>query len=427
MVGNAGVLVPLVHEIITHKPGAFTVSTFSFAHTMATHGSMQGACLLTFYAVVIPVIKIALLILGEIGRLSIFPLRVSWARMSIFVVQAISKWASPDMFAYIIMCVLFRAVDSGPQPGFQPRIISDAVLDVGFTCYCTFCVFSTIASLAIKLPGVDSGTEAVSGELSGLPRNFLASMSIFAGFCFAGAIFFLSRGLFLPVMIVNTDLHHISSWPKSTDVPIATVESMLEKKLTIADCVCFLFSWTFERGELNSALALGMLAIFVVLFTVLDLFVLIVLLISCQFQMPRYKLVTPQTESKGKDAAASLGTLEVAHILKHLSMLDVAIMGIWLFTWCAAPYKDYGLSFSCGIGLLWLFFAEALHYITFYVVTSICQQSTQVMHEDPSAVMHPSAIMNPRRELWRGVTGDEQMQGSPRDFVVRGIDERSVV
>ncbi|CAJ1392198.1 unnamed protein product, partial [Effrenium voratum] len=58
---------------------------------------------LILYAMVVPALKIGFLILAELWRESPDPRQVLFAKRSIQVVQMISKWACPDMFAYILL------------------------------------------------------------------------------------------------------------------------------------------------------------------------------------------------------------------------------------------------------------------------------------------------------------------------------------
>eukprot|EP00747_Dinoflagellata_sp_TGD_P098106 gnl/TRDRNA2_/TRDRNA2_167344_c0_seq8.p1 gnl/TRDRNA2_/TRDRNA2_167344_c0~~gnl/TRDRNA2_/TRDRNA2_167344_c0_seq8.p1 ORF type:complete len:532 (+),score=27.48 gnl/TRDRNA2_/TRDRNA2_167344_c0_seq8:45-1640(+) len=403
-VGGVGVIFPLIYDRDTGAPQPLTESTFGFTHFLAESGSTLGPFLVVLYAVMIPLIKIALLILGEMWRFSSLPERVQWARRSISVVQLISKWASPDMFAYIFMCFLFRITDSGPQPGLQPRIISDGILDTGFTCYCAFCLASTIASLVIKLPEVEtheyaSNTESPSnasnasrmrrmhGESNpeslsnasnaNVPSSRMAaSLRILTMVCSVVALFLLHHGLFLPTMAMRMDMAKQAGTANLNELPVAEIEAMLANDVSFADGLSLLLSRTTERGDLNSALALAMLVVFVVLLTVLDLLVLIRL--SCQLGKAQGatsdRVVVPTTErldsatrtrAKVDTVDRAWRTLEMARTLKHLSMLDVAVMGIYIFTQCAGPFKHDGVIISYGNGLLWLAVAEffSLHYI----------------------------------------------------------------
>merc|ERR1719203_2223602 len=89
-----------------------------------------------------------LLVLGEAWR-SGWPLR---ARACVKAVQLVSKWACPDLFAYVLLLHLVRAL-----PRHCPLIETAGHLDVGFSCFSIFCVCSTLASLWIPLPSRSCG------------------------------------------------------------------------------------------------------------------------------------------------------------------------------------------------------------------------------------------------------------------------------
>merc|ERR1719204_1553701 len=121
------------------------------------HDAMYlGAVLVTLYAMVVPTLKLVLLALGAfLKRRGTEHQRL--ARLCIVVVQAVSKWASPDMFAYILLMYLIRGWDKPPE------VNSHMDLGLGFTCFCVFCVGSTVSSLGIRMPPA-LGSEGGSAE-----------------------------------------------------------------------------------------------------------------------------------------------------------------------------------------------------------------------------------------------------------------------
>eukprot|EP00747_Dinoflagellata_sp_TGD_P166035 gnl/TRDRNA2_/TRDRNA2_188214_c0_seq1.p1 gnl/TRDRNA2_/TRDRNA2_188214_c0~~gnl/TRDRNA2_/TRDRNA2_188214_c0_seq1.p1 ORF type:complete len:562 (-),score=53.14 gnl/TRDRNA2_/TRDRNA2_188214_c0_seq1:138-1823(-) len=420
MYEGVGVLFPLMHPI-TYRRG-------SYMHSLLESGNTLGLSIFASYAVMIPVIRVVLLIVGECWRFSSNPARVNFARRSISLVQAISKWASPDLFAYILLCFLLRALDSGPQPGLQPRVVSDAVLDTGFSCYTASCVLSMIAALAIKPPEVENVAQNGSDAPWALPTWKLNSLRILTFVGAASALVCLFHGLCLPAITVNVDLTRMDKLQNMTDIqdiPVATIDTMLGKEMSAADCVSHLYSWTFAKGELNSALALGLLVIFVVLFTVLDLLALVML--SCQLGSEQYQRLTPRTYFSAPRSDPAFGlergevpsgdvtnanssawlTLEVTYVLKHLSMLDVALIGTLLFALCAGPHRVPGLTVSAGVGFFWLSLAEVLHHIIFHVVDNVSRatlipptslQRSQVL-EDNGIIKKPEFSPNKVRRF----------------------------
>eukprot|EP00913_Durusdinium_trenchii_P013031 g12232.t1 len=69
-------------------------------------------------------------------------------RWVIIWVQHRSKWASPDMFAYVLLVDLVRTLEH------DPLILSRARLEIGFSCFSTFVITATVSSLGIPLPQV---------------------------------------------------------------------------------------------------------------------------------------------------------------------------------------------------------------------------------------------------------------------------------
>merc|ERR1719188_2972291 len=110
-------------------------------------GGRLGAFSVVLFAVVVPAMKLVALIAADILRRgSPTVRRLTWARWCLQTVQIVSKWASPDMFAYIFLLYLMRMLNKPPFLG------GEAVLDKGSTCFVLFCVFSTVATLGIELP-----------------------------------------------------------------------------------------------------------------------------------------------------------------------------------------------------------------------------------------------------------------------------------
>ena len=89
-------------------------------------GSRAGSVLIVLYAVVVPILKLLLLAVAEFFSYSNLPGAVSISRMCIILVQSISKWACPDMFAYILLVHLVRLLNN------DSLILTAAKLDVGF-------------------------------------------------------------------------------------------------------------------------------------------------------------------------------------------------------------------------------------------------------------------------------------------------------
>merc|ERR1740123_2495193 len=75
-----------------------------------------------------------------------------------------------------------------------------------------------------------------------------------------------------------------------------------------------------------------------------------------------------------KDTVSFLGTcpfMKAAKVLKKLAMLDVAIAGTFLVTYCMAIYKDVGVFVRTAHGIWFLLAAEFVHSLVFFVVSSV--------------------------------------------------------
>lgn len=70
------------------------------------------------------------------------------------------------------------------------------------------------------------------------------------------------------------------------------------------------------------------------------------------------------------DPEAAWRFIKVSKVLKHIEMLDVAIMGIIVVTCAGTAYHKQGVLFSVMLGLWVLLLAEVLHYVIHFQVHS---------------------------------------------------------
>merc|ERR1719277_491873 len=115
-------------------------------------GGKTGATLLVIFAMVIPALELLLLFVGELCRFRSSAGCGRAFRLGILWVQHRSKWASPDTFAYTLLVYLIRHLDH------DPLILTRAQLDIGFSCFCAFCVCATVAALGFPLPEVQEAS-----------------------------------------------------------------------------------------------------------------------------------------------------------------------------------------------------------------------------------------------------------------------------
>jgi len=154
----------------------------------------------------------------------------------------------------------------------------------------------------------------------------------------------------------------------------ATVESLNLAEISKADvsmwaCVTDLASRVAHGGGPNDCIALGLYVVFVIAFTALDMFFLLI----AAFQQH-----TGFWEGAA-DSEHHFSALGVSHALKKLSMMDVALVGIFIVLCCGSVYEKEGLTVQFRWGLFVLFCAEACHYLTYFLVCrSAPQPSKQV-------------------------------------------------
>merc|ERR1719221_1864107 len=177
-------------------------NTLQLVRSTAEEGALLAAAFITAYAMVIPVLKLLLLALGlawQHGDAA----KARWARRCILTVQFVSKWACPDMFAYIVMMCLFRGLNK------PPHLKSNLDLGLGFSCFSIFCLGSTIACLGLRLPSPTAqAREAEATEQRGteVPRG-LGRCTLLA--CVALAVAFaalLGVGVTMHCMKLHLDM-----------------------------------------------------------------------------------------------------------------------------------------------------------------------------------------------------------------------------
>jgi len=344
--------------------GPITESTFSVVGLLWNSGGTLGAVLIVLYAMVIPVAKLFLLGLGELWRCDKDPSRVHAARGCIKVVQTLSKWACPDMFAYILLLYLVRSLDLRSS-----SIEAPAQLDIGFICFSIFCTFSTITSLAIHLPPKPEilGDAAPRDHPPLLISCFGRRGTYWAAaamLCIFSAL--LVAGLCAPVMTMSLDdsllLQPIGPLPTVLEPLLSALNlsSQVDTDVSILACITALMEWLYY-GEASCVLALVMLLGFATLFPVLDMVCLLVAAAGMrEEQFEKEKHVSPTWDSTVARSAS--------RVLNHLSMLDVTIMGVVVVSYAAGVYKSQGIVIGMKWGVYLLLSAEVVHYVAYYSV-----------------------------------------------------------
>mmetsp|Transcript_119236 Transcript_119236/g.282998 ORF Transcript_119236/g.282998 Transcript_119236/m.282998 type:complete len:460 (+) Transcript_119236:55-1434(+) len=307
-------------------------------------GSDLGAVLVVFYAIFIPVLKLCLLILGHIFQLQACDHRRT-SRRCIQVVQNISKWACPDMFAYILLMHLVRSLSR------PPYLKANGRLDLGFTCFSLFCIGSTVASLGIRVPDREHGCFQKLGRYLREKRLIYVTSFLFVVFC----VFFF-WGLNESVMtlkVANLEgmVAQVLAW-------VGLTPEMLQSEVSVFSLMLKLAQESGE-GKVTSLIGFVMFCVFVVGMTILNMVVLMATSVFVFQQKSGSRL------------------MQLSWVLKKLSMVDVMCMGVLIVTLCMAMYRE-NVVVNMGLGQWLLVTAEVLHYFTYYTVKGVIEVTEKV-------------------------------------------------
>merc|ERR1711920_354362 len=233
--------------------------------------------------------------------------------------------------------------------GGRPHIQAVSHLDVGFSCFSVFCTASTISSLWIPLPEEERSAEPESARDIGA--------HIVLGVIFTAAVFsaLMWKGMCMPCMGLRVH----PEWIMAKDMPRFRavfeefdVVGTVNADVNMWECIHALVLWS-RTGDLNCVVALVMLAVFAIGFTVLDMLCLCVATLAVAF---------------GRREGLAQSAIAAAHVLHHISMLGPAVVGVAVIRMGGASYKNQGVEFLLEPGLALLFGAELLHYALFWFV-----------------------------------------------------------
>jgi len=350
-------------SILTMEVTSHTENTIELVQGTAGQGMFLAAAFITTYAMIIPVVKVALLILGQLLQRGGRPGQVLWARRCILTVQVVSKWASPDMFAYILMFCLFRGLDK------PPNLRSEMQLGLGFSCFTVFCVGSTISSLGIPVPslseeareaiagGAERGAKVRTSRLVGRP-----ALALVAALAVAFAAL-LAVGVALPVMELRLDMALLYSQKPQLKLLESFINSLRLPELMheeVSGWTCLLtLAKDISKGSVNSGLALVMYGVFTILIPFLDMLAL--LLAACSMRSGSDSLNTWRTKA----------ALAASRVLWKLSMLDVSIMGVVVIVLSMENLRQNGVILAMRQGIPVLLGAEICHYLAWFIVRRV--------------------------------------------------------
>jgi hypothetical protein len=362
-------------------PVTITGSIFDIMSLFAE--SQHYLCLLgiIIYAIVLPIINVTLMTLGEIWRHS-GDEKQGFARSCVVHGRILSKWHAPTMFIFIIALNLMSVLSEEKE-----FIIVNVRTDIGFSCFCMFCILAPFATIHIELPepitwsGRRSKSEiaehshmAEFGEASVKFDTQVAGLIIkkfrkegllvIAGVLTAGFFICFGIGIVVPCTGIRYNVLKPKGFLPDTMEPLldkAEVETPIELKFDMIRLLQGLLSKDkFEFGDVNGFLLFFSVMFFVLFLAAADVIVLfaIAAVLVANAHIP--------------DAI-----FLAARGLKHLSMLDVYLMAMLLV--CAGPvFVEPSLCFGEKStkslealfvpGLFALLFAEAFHYILFHLV-----------------------------------------------------------
>jgi len=246
-------------------------------------------------------------------------------------------------------------------------------LGLGFSCFTVFCVGSTISSLGIRVPSVpaeardiaakeDGGAKARPSRLTGWPA--IAAVAVLA----AAFVALLAWGVALPLMELRLDmalLYERRPMLKAFEGFINELHLPELMHEEVSGWSCLRALWTeVLRGEVNSGLALVMFGGFMILMPFLDMLVL--LLAACFMH-------GPSPNSRGSRAA-----LATSRVLRKLSMLDVAIMGVVVIVLSMQGMKRNGVILSMREGIPVLAGAKVCHFLASSIVERVRDSSDKL-------------------------------------------------
>lgn len=353
-------------------------NTVEFAQELWESGSALGCFFVVTFAMVLPVVKLVLLALGGILRHSKDIAQRKCARRSVIFVQRISKWASPDMFAYILMTYLIRGINH------PPILCGNMDLDIGFSCFATFCIASTICSLGARAPSKrDLGLDETPKTGCGFQTMTVLLCVIAASIVFIPTLYY---GVMKPCMALRVDMNLVFE-SGEVDISLKPVIEMLHVQELAADdvslweCATQLYKWIMpsderEYWEMNSLVAFLLLSVLVMLFTVLDMIVLLAAAIYMHTQ--RRKPVV---------------LMELAHFLRKLSMLDVCTTGILIIILAGRIYRASGVVVTFQDGWVLMVVAEVCHYIAYYAVSITSRYCPEELRRAGSDASHQAMML----------------------------------
>jgi len=276
----------------------------------------------------------------------------------------VSKWACPDMFAYVLLLFLLRHMSH------PPTILVSANLELGFLAFSLFCLNSTFSSLAVPLPALPSDTRVAPTKPWCLRCFGYCGMKVVSLLLAVGFLTGWFFGIIVPCMKLDLDINDLKIPSEiKTVLDGLHLASLVHAEVTLWSAAAATLGW-ISAGEIAMVMAFVLIAIFVILLPLLDVLVLLAIAVT---HTPDSVVVRARGIRDDDKPHTSHWGMKVAEVLGHTEMLDVFIMGLCVIAAAGEAYRSDGIIISLSVGLWSLLGAEVLHYILYYMVSSVCE------------------------------------------------------
>mmetsp|Transcript_38386 Transcript_38386/g.86508 ORF Transcript_38386/g.86508 Transcript_38386/m.86508 type:complete len:505 (+) Transcript_38386:52-1566(+) len=379
---NIGFIVPLVGNRIgitmdehnSFAPGPIHESTRSLIKLLLNKDCWLGAVLLSIYAFAVPVLKLILLTMGEHFRNRPDQADKRHSRRCLLLMQAISKWAAPDMFGYILLYCLVRNLQKLP-------VDSVCVFDMGFTCYSTFILVSSMAAMTLPLPADPDEQEGMAPRANLVARMLGHRGVSLAMLCnLAAWVPLFALGIMTPCFSLRLDSATLKdNVPPAMKTVLGAIklEDMVPPQgVSLTMAIQDHLGWFQSDIDLNLLLCFVMLLVFGVIFTAVHMLTLVIVAFQTRFS----------------ERGAPIPSMwKFSESIKHLAMLDVFVMGVLVCTLSAGSFSDQGLILEImTTGFVSIVVSEVIRLISGYLVQSVVDYHFMPPTEECSAEGHRS-------------------------------------
>jgi len=140
------------------------------------------------------------------------------------------------------------------------------------------------------------------------------------------------------------------------------LEEQVNADVSMWQAIRALRGWS-SNGEATAVIAYVMYFVFAVVFTLVD----VVLLNAVAVMLGN----TDKDLGQNDKSTLNLGNMMSAvKFAKHTSMMDVAVMGVFVICMAGSSYKSEGIVFMLKPGLLLLALAEVFHMAIYHLVST---------------------------------------------------------